>query len=193
MFNDFNGYDEKSNKVKISIPPTLLISALSVMPDLYKTVSPELKNSGDLVYVLGKTQAEDGVPQVDTAANLLVYRAVEKAIDRELLASSISVAQGGLVIALAKACVGGMLGTEIEFPQDLLFSESQGRILVSVSPKNQNAFEKIVKKIPHMLLGKVSKDKKFTVTDSGKKIIQTNVDKLYAAYHSYSNKMRYGK
>jgi len=60
MFNDFKGYDEKGNSIAVSIPPTLLISAISVMPDLYKTVSPEFKftrrggNSGDVIYLLGE-------------------------------------------------------------------------------------------------------------------------------------------
>ncbi|HSW87955.1 MAG TPA: AIR synthase-related protein, partial [Candidatus Saccharimonadales bacterium] len=33
MFNDFNGYDENGKSVKISIPPTLIISSISVMED----------------------------------------------------------------------------------------------------------------------------------------------------------------
>jgi len=33
------GMTKKGNSIAVSIPPTLLISAISVMPDLYKTVS----------------------------------------------------------------------------------------------------------------------------------------------------------
>ena len=66
MFNDFKGYDEKGSPVEISIPPTLLISAVSVMPDLNKAKSPpEFKNTGDVIYLLGETKDELGVPKVN--------------------------------------------------------------------------------------------------------------------------------
>ncbi len=215
MFNDFHGYDEIGNPIAISVPPTLLISAVSVMPDFYKTVSPEFKNGGDIIYLLGETHDELGggeyykmisavgnnVPKVNLEKNLKTYLALEKAIQKELVASSLSLTSGGLGIALAKACVGGMLGCKISIknlPGNLyggnasvdakLFSESQGRILVSVSFKNIASFEKIMRKIPYVKLGKTEKNGKIIVTDRDK-IIDTNVKKLHTIYHSFSDKM----
>ena len=213
MFNDFKGYDEKGNPVAISIPPTLLISAISVMPDLYKTVSPEFKNGGDVIYLLGETNDELGggeyfkmlgavhnnVPKVNLEKNLKTYLALEKAIQKELLASSLSVTSGGLGIALAKACVGGNVGCNISISQIApkalsidakLFSESQGRILISVSPKNVKEFEKIMKKSSYTKLGKVTKDKKVIVAESKKRVIETNVEKLHKIYHNFSNSQK---
>ncbi len=217
MFNDFKGYDEKGNPVAISIPPTLLISAISVMPDLNKTVSPEFKNAGDIIYLLGETNDELGggeyfkmlakktncagnnVPKVDWKKNLKTYLALEQVIQKELLISSLSVTGGGLGIALAKACVGGMLGCNVSLSDicgskasaDVkLFSESQGRILVSVSPKNVTRFEKIIKSIPYARLGKTEKNGKIIITYDKNKIVETNVKKLYKIYHSFSNKMQ---
>ena len=63
MFNDFKGYDEKGNSVAISIPPTLLISSISVMKDFKKSVSPEFKVAGDAIYVLGGTHDELGASE----------------------------------------------------------------------------------------------------------------------------------
>ena len=40
MFNDFSGYDKDGNVVKISAPPTLLTSAIGVIPDVAQTISP---------------------------------------------------------------------------------------------------------------------------------------------------------
>ena len=195
MFNDFKGYDEKGKPVAISIPPTLLISSIGVMSDISKAVSPEFKNSGDIIYLLGETKNEI-VPQVDIKENLKTYRALEQAIEKELVASSLSVTSGGLGIALAKACVGGMLGCNISVrsiprgPKSAevkLFSESQGRILVSVSPKNVKAFEKIMSRVICVKLGQVTKDEKVVVTDGKKKVVETNVKKLYGIYHRFSN------
>ncbi|OGI60473.1 hypothetical protein A2641_02970 [Candidatus Nomurabacteria bacterium RIFCSPHIGHO2_01_FULL_37_25] len=222
MFNDFKGYDENGNSVVISIPPTLLISAISVMPDLNKTVSPEFKNAGDIIYLLGETNDELGggeyykmlakkegnnnignnVPKVDWKKNLKTYIALEKAIQKELLTSSLSVTGGGLGIALAKACVGGMLGCKISINEingskasvlsidAKLFSESQGRVLVSVLLKNKSAFEKIMKDIPHAKLGTVSKDGKVVIMEGKRKIVESSVKKLHDIYHKFSNKMQ---
>ncbi|MBI5139475.1 phosphoribosylformylglycinamidine synthase [Candidatus Nomurabacteria bacterium] len=219
MFNDFNGYNDKGNKIKISIPPTLLISAISVMPDIYKTVSPEFKNTGDYIYLLGETHDELGaseyfkmlakeqksntigndVPKVDLKKNLKTYQALENAIEKELLVSAVSLTSGGLGIALARASLGGMLGSEISVTGILggsktayakLFSESQGRILVSVSPQNKAKFESMVKSTACTHLGKVTKNGKVVVLDGKEKIISTDVKKLHKIYHSFSEKMK---
>ena len=222
MFNDFKGYDIKGDPVAISIPPTLLISAISVMPDLHKTVSPEFKNSGDIIYLLGETHDELGggeyfkmldtvgnnpapeqarygasVPKVNLEKNLKTYLALEKVIQKELVASAISVNSGGLGIALAKACIGGMLGCKvsldhvgISYGVDVkLFSESQGRILVSVAPQNIKAFEQLMKNIYYAKLGKITKDEKVIIIDK-KKIVDTNVKKLHTIYHGFSNSQK---
>ncbi len=219
MWNDFKGYDEKGNPIAISVPPTLLISAIGVMKDIYKTISPEFKNAGDLIYLLGKTNEELGaseyykllakkgnnndignnVPKVDWKSNKKIYEVLERVIDKELISSAISVNSGGLAIALAKASIGGMVGSDISIKNikgnantvnSKLFSESQGRIIVSVPAKNKSAFEKMVKNISYTQIGKVTKDNKFIITDGKNKVINTDIKKLSANYHSFSNKMK---
>ena len=213
MFNDFKGYDEKRNPIAISIPPTLLISTIGVMPDLYKTISPEFKNVGDYIYLLGETSNELGaseyykmlgaignnVPKVDLEKNLKTYLALEKAIQKELVASSISVTSGGFGIALAKACVGGNVGCKVDIKNlagsltsvdTKLFSESQGRILVSVNPKNVKDFEKIMRNIICIKIGKVEKDGKVIIVDGKEKVVETNVKKLHDIYHNFSNSQK---
>lgn len=213
MFNDFKGYDEKGNPVAISIPPTLLISAISVMKDFSKSVTPEFKMAGDVIYLLGETHDELGaseyykligkdaignvVPKVDTKKNMKTYQALENAISKELLASAISVNSGGVATALAKASVGGLFGVNIDLKNmkgsaatidAKLFSESQGRIVVSIAPKNVKAFEKMMAKVLYAKIGIVTKDKNFVIKNAGKKVVSQKVAKLHKAYHSFSNK-----
>ena len=219
MFNDFKGYDERGSPIAISIPPTLLISAIGVMPDIKKTVSPEFKRGDDIIYLLGETHDELGaseyfkllarknnnnaignnVPKVDLKNNLKTYLALENAIEKELLASSLSVTSGGLGIALARACVGGMVGCKVDIKglsgdatsiDAKLFSESQGRILVSVNPKNVSEFEKIIKNISYIKLGQVAKNLKFVITEEGRRVVNSNVKKLHNIYHGFSEKMK---
>ncbi|HEU0085820.1 MAG TPA: AIR synthase-related protein [Candidatus Paceibacterota bacterium] len=216
MFNDFKGYDEKGNPLKISIPPTLLISAIGVMDDVLNAVSPEWKVAGDNIYVLGETHDELGaseyfrmlakesknpnaigndVPKVDFEKNIKIYSAFEEAVREGIVSSAISVTSGGLATALAKASVGGMLGCNVSLENlhghassidSKLFSESQGRILVSIAPFNMKRFEKIMRRVPVSMIGTVSKDKKFIVTDQKKKVIESNTDKLHKNYHKFS-------
>ena len=142
----------------------------------------------------------NNVPKVNLEKNLKTYLILEEVIKKELLNSSISISSGGLVVSLAKASVGGMIGCQVSLKnipgeinsEDIaLFSESQGRILVTVAPKNIAKFEKMMKEIPCKKIGQVTKNNKFIVTDfKDKKIIEINVNKLYTAYHSFSNKMK---
>ncbi len=218
MFNDFKGYDEKGNQVSISIPPTLLISTIGVIPDINKVVTPEFKISEDLIYVLGDTNDELGaseyykmlanddltkigmnVPKVDFNKNTKTYKALEKAIKSEIIASSLSIVSGGLATALAKASVGGMFGINTNLKKlkgnaknidAKLFSETQGRILVSITKKNQKSFEKIVKGISFSLIGSVSSNDKFMIADGKDKVVETSVKKLATAYNSFSERMK---
>ena len=142
MFNEFKGFDAKGESLKISIPPTLLISSIGIVDDITKVVSLDVKNHGDLVYILGETFDELGgseyyamlsesknqnfqsnqVPQVDAKKNYKLYKSVYKAISKRLLASSISVTKGGLAIALAKTAVGGQLGLKINLNPSIRYA-----------------------------------------------------------------------
>ncbi|MDD3861781.1 MAG: AIR synthase-related protein [Candidatus Gracilibacteria bacterium] len=63
MFNDFQGYDKNGNPIKISVPPTLLISSIGVMKDVTKAVSLDVKFAEDLIYILGETSNELGASE----------------------------------------------------------------------------------------------------------------------------------
>ncbi len=135
MFNDFKGFDEDSNPLKISVPPTLLISSISVIEDSRKCVSMDAKMEGDLVYAIGFTTGELGaseyyrmqaekandkkaiggtVPRVDGKNALQSYNAISNAIEKGLIASIQPVGLGGLGIAIAKKCIAGWLGAKID-------------------------------------------------------------------------------
>ncbi|MDD1703201.1 MAG: AIR synthase related protein [Methanoregula sp.] len=160
MFNDFSGYDGQNNRVKVSVPPTLLISSIGVHPDAGKAVSLDAKIAGDLVYAIGANGTELGgseyhaqlglsggvVPALDTEAAKARYKKLHDAISHELVASAFPVGRGGLGIALAKVAVAGRLGMDITIPPrvrpDLfLFAETPGRFVVTVAPDHKRAFE----------------------------------------------------
>ncbi|TSC85546.1 MAG: phosphoribosylformylglycinamidine synthase [Parcubacteria group bacterium Gr01-1014_8] len=221
MFNDFRGYTESDVQIHIAALPTLLISAIGVIPDVRKAVTLDAKQPGDLVYLIGDTNDELGaseyftmlsertstyevdrddrhtmsnigsnVPRVDTTKNMKTYKALEKAIQKGLVASAISVGRGGLAVALAKTAIAGKLGINADLTKLLgtagtddsrLFSESQGRVLVSVNSKLKREFEKSCQGSTLTLVGEVMKRNSLEV-DLSEKRLNIPLKMLSAAY-----------
>ncbi|MFA4891193.1 MAG: AIR synthase-related protein [Candidatus Gracilibacteria bacterium] len=211
MFNDFKGFDAKGNPAKISVPPTLLISSLGVIDDVKKAVTMDPKVIGDLVYIIGETKDELGaseyydyvekglvgknVPQVaDASASYKLYKTFKKAVDKELLASSLSLVFGGVGIGLAKKVISGQLGLEIDISKVptkeslrndyLLFSETQSRFLVTINPKNKARFEKVLAKHIFAEIGRVIEGPSLIIKNSDKEIINLSIKDLDKAYKS---------
>ena len=169
---------------KISIPPTLLISAIGQINEVQKSITSPFKSEGDLIYIIGETKNELGgsafyrflaeeqkspesyggvVPEVDGIKALEIYRAMNVAADLQLFNSSTSPTKGGVIISMALAGIGGNFGADINLSKihsDLttaLFSESNSRFIVSISPKNKNKFLKVFENIKVYEAGVVNK------------------------------------
>lgn len=198
MFNDFSGYDADSNPVKVSVPPTLLITSIGVHPDVTTAVSMDAKFDGDLVYVVGETGEELGgseylahlgieggsVPSLDIEAAKVRYGRMTDAITKELLASAFPVTHGGLLVALAKVAIAGRVGMDLTIPGGMrpdtyLFSESLGRFVITVAPGDREAFEEIFGGDAR-LLGSVGGET-FRVS-AGKTLIEQPVTAMETAY-----------
>ncbi len=146
-----------------AIPPTLLISALGIIPDVYQAVSMDLKQAGDHIYLLGSLTPDLGgshfnlidpapvdahrgpgsVPDLAPHAPRL-YRALHRAIRADVVRACHDISEGGLVVAAAEMCIAGRLGLELSFEDtdvSALVSEPNGCLLVEVRPEDGPAFE----------------------------------------------------
>ena len=197
------------------VAPTLLVTALGIVPDIRKTLSMDLKKSGDYLYIIGFTKPELGgseyyrlygelgssVPELDASSNIESYRHVLEAIDTGIVRSCHDCSEGGLAVSLAEMAFTGDLGIDVELAglpiqnfnkgtyntkpvrEDfLLFSESNGRLLVEVPKKHSVKFESLMKGSPFAHIGKVKNDYKLTVRKAGKKIIDSSLDELIRAW-----------
>ena len=135
--------DSTMGGVKISVPPTLLCSAIGQIDDVNESITLDFKAAGDLVYLLGETADETGgsayyrwlgesfhglkpalgepaphvgskLPMLDTSRTLPLYRAFESAVRAGLVRSAAAPAKGGLAVSLALQAVAGGLGAELE-------------------------------------------------------------------------------
>jgi phosphoribosylformylglycinamidine synthase II len=192
---------------KISIPPTVLFSVVSVIPDVRKCVTMDAKRANDLVYVMGETRAELGaseyyamhgfvgnqVPRVVAEKAKRLYHALSSAMEKGLVASCHDCSDGGLGVALAEVSFAGALGMEVDLRKvpasavdhndTLLFSESPSRFVVTVRPENQKAFEECLKGNLFAPVGRVLGGKNFIITGlQGAVVVRTEIDELKEAW-----------
>lgn len=219
MYTDGNILGKFGERHKVSGLETLQFTVTSVIDDVRKCITMEVKAPDDLVYILGLTKDELGgseyydrfeysglkVPHVDADEVLPLYHALSDAINNELVASAHGVYRGGLGVHLAQVAFGGGLGLEIDLNsvpcQDicrndkLLFSESAGRFIITIPPKNQIEFEEIMKNynckfsligkvrseqnlVMYRLIGKSKKD----IQKERKNIINVPINELKSAW-----------
>ncbi len=114
-----SGKDSLYNEYKsvkgeqVSIPSTLLISAISVIPDIEKTTTMDFKKPDEIIYLIGDTYPEFTNPKVNPSQGLKVFRALHKAIKSGLVSACHDLSEGGLAVALAEMCFAGGIGAEV--------------------------------------------------------------------------------
>jgi phosphoribosylformylglycinamidine synthase len=201
--------DYQIGDTKISIPPTLLFSVIGRIDDVRRAVTMDAKRPGDLVYLLGTTGDELGgseyyamhgavgrnVPVVDAATALARYRAVNAAQCEGLLASCHDLSDGGLGVALAETAFAGGYGLDIDLGRvpctcnlradQVLFSESASRLLVTVPADRHARFEALFAGQACACIGVVTADTELRITGLGGEILlRSSIDALKAAWQS---------
>ncbi|GJM22545.1 MAG: phosphoribosylformylglycinamidine synthase subunit PurL [Planctomycetota bacterium] len=199
--NDYRVGDESR-----SIPPTLLISALSQVDDAHHACSMDLKQAEHEIVLVGSSGTELGgshlarlqgelgaeAPLVDLERAPRVMAAVHAAIERQLVAACHDLSEGGLAVAAAEMAFAGGLGMELtldDLPVDgtpdldrLLFAEAPTRFLLEVERGQLDALLKQLKGLPHAVIGVVSNDARLSIRHAGSEVIDEALDDLRAAF-----------
>ncbi len=200
--NEFHAGDRH-----IVIPPTLLISALGQIPDVHRCVSMDLKEAGNVLYLVGSTREEMGgshfnlvhrleggvVPQVDQTQAPLIFQALHRAMKQGLVRSCHDLSEGGLAVAVAEMAFAGGLGADLTSlggsttplrDEVLLFAESCTRFVVEVKPDHTSALESLLgSDIPLSRLGQVCKEPRLrAVGASGEWILWAPLNELKEAW-----------
>ena len=199
-----SGKDSLYNESPLGpVTPTLLISALGIIPDVRKTVSMDIKKPENLLYIVGETFNELGgseyyaskefigrnVPKVRTSIANNIFKAITKAIDSNLIEACHDISEGGLAVAAAEMAFAGGYGIELDLTKVpnkeisrndfLLFSESNSRFLVEINKKAKDNFECIMKGTPHSEIGKITKKTELSIRGlNGELIINTPLENL---------------
>lgn len=195
---------------KISIPPTVLFSAVGIVPDVRLAVTPDFKRAGDALYVLGTTRDETGgseyfasrgfigakVPKVRRPEDAIrMYRALHAAMREKLVVSCHDLSDGGLGVALAESAFSGGLGARISLSDLLLdgvdrddtalFSETPCRLLVSVRPDQCPEFEEAMKGHSCSRVGEVMEAPRLKVEGlTGDAVVDADIRDLKEAWQT---------
>jgi phosphoribosylformylglycinamidine synthase len=145
-----------------AVDPTPVIGMVGLLPRVERAVPSFARAPGDAVFVLGDTQPEFGgsaywevcfdfvggqPPEVDLEAEKRLVTLLVTAAERSLFRSAHDCSHGGLGVALAEVAMGGPyqpagFGVDIDLQsygtgltsEDVLFSESHGRAVITCSP-----------------------------------------------------------
>jgi phosphoribosylformylglycinamidine synthase len=177
--NEFHADDRH-----IVIPPTLLISAIGKVNDVRRSVTMDLKEPGNALYLLGATKNEFGgshfnlvtgvdagaVPQVDLSIAPHIFAKLHAAIEGGLIRACHDLSEGGFAVAIAEMAFAGEVGADItslrvssETDEIALFAESTTRFIVEVTPANTTHFEELLQDLPCRKIGQTVKEQRLRI------------------------------
>ncbi len=199
-----SGKDSLYNESPLGpVTPTLLITAVGVVPDVRSTVSMDLKAPGNLLYLLGETYPELGgseyyrlkgflgnsVPKLHATKARRTYYNLTKAMSSGIIRSCHDLSEGGLAVAAAEMAFAGGYGLELDLrsmPNKsvsrndfLLFSESNSRFLLEVAQQDGSEFRELIQNKACAPIGKITKGEKLSIRGlDGKVVVNAGLAEL---------------
>ena len=175
----FYNEDERTGK---AVNPTTVVVTLGLMEELDWITTMAFKEHGDEIFAVGKTYPEMGgseyycwihriyggrppraLPERERASMAVVKEAIREG----LVDAAHDCSKGGIAVALATMAIKGGLGADVDLRRvpssgvrrldELMFSESHARFLISAPPGAAREIEGIAKRhgAPISRLGKV--------------------------------------
>jgi phosphoribosylformylglycinamidine synthase len=161
---------------RLSIPGTLLISAVSVIEDVRGCVTADLKIAGSELFLVG------GLPTLNFSmpAAYNVHRTVAEANKRDLVRACHDSAEGGWLVTVAEMALAANLGVDVGAPGPDVpgpFDECCAGYVVETSDADE--LERLSRRagVPITRLGRVRADQSFRVADQA-----TTVAELHSAW-----------
>ncbi len=186
-----------------AIYPTPSVGMVGLIENTDNHLTQWFKKDGDIIVLIGETKEEFGgseylkqihgkvcglAPELDLEIELKLIEVLLKSSERGIIKSAHDLSEGGLALALCESCFApqGPMGVEIKVPQSIrkdavLFSESQGRAIVSLDEANLKKLKELTDSVdlPMEIIGKVNGTRLY---------IEDLIDiPLSRAYNSWAN------
>lgn len=182
MKNDFVGFRGDSEKIKISVPPTLLITGIGKVNNVNKLRSSAFQNSGDIIVYIGpmdfkkkyKSHAFEtsyDLPRFDSEMNWEIHQAVYHLLEHELIESIHDVSEGGIFTSLVESSFANNLSfclrDFLDSNEDLhafCFNELPAGYTATIKPENFERFRTEFK-LPYRKLGLVTSNEEIIINE----------------------------
>ncbi|HAS80191.1 MAG TPA: phosphoribosylformylglycinamidine synthase, partial [Fusobacteriaceae bacterium] len=138
----------------MDVPPTLIsFGVTKVLAS--NIISPELKCSGNNLYLIKHNMTKDLMPNLEELKSNFEY--IYENIKNKKIISAMTIKGGGVIETISKMSFGNMIGAKISISEDELFNMGYGSILVEASDilENKNA----------ILIGKTISTKELIIND----------------------------
>jgi phosphoribosylformylglycinamidine synthase len=192
----------RSGNTRVAIPPTLLISALGRVPDIRKCVSMDLKEAGNLLFMVGVTNEEMGgshydlvlrcsggaVPSPDLHLAPKLFTALHRAMQKGIIRTCHDLSEGGLAVAIAEMAFAGDIGATLSLPADvdpvvMLFSESCTRFLVEIRESDVAEWRGCLRGFPMQEIGATQATPRLFIKGmNGRPLIDAGLAELKASW-----------
>ena len=182
--NVFAYTDATGTHREISIPPTLLATAMGQVDDIRRAMTPDLKTPGNRLAIVGLSRDDlaggqlelicgltgGAVPEVDPDTCRAIWSAVAAAIRSRCLTACHDVSDGGVAATVAEMAIGGSCGARLDLaalPAEvsasgatrdiaLAFTETPGRFVCEVPAAAAERFEAFMDGLPWAWAGVVT-------------------------------------
>jgi phosphoribosylformylglycinamidine synthase len=152
--------DYSTEGLKISVLPTLLITALGYIPQVEKTIKSQAENKellyrigyknyqqyfGNWLHELDSYQIRDNSMQFNWKEIRELYQRIFEAHQFNLISSMHDISEGGFLVTLFEMLLMNNLGVKLTSNCDsvpFLYSELPGHFIVSIRPESKDEFEK---------------------------------------------------
>ena len=197
-----SGKDSLSSTYKhgdtvIEIPPVICMSARGVADDWKKTISPDLKKSGNPLLLVGDyEEAELGgsiffdrlgslgtkVASVKMEHAKTIYKLIYKSIQNGDIVSAADVSEGGMITAAIEMAIAGKKGIDIKIasPVIQLFAEVPAAFVVEVN--DLDAADDLIDSGFAVQIGTVTAAKNIIVHDHEKELVNLKLEDAEKAW-----------
>jgi phosphoribosylformylglycinamidine synthase subunit PurL len=190
-----------------AIDPTPTVGMVGVIDEERWITRPFFRDPSDVIYLIGPVGDELGAsqylkiihgrkgflpPRLSYDLELGVQAVVQALIRQGLVRSAHDCSEGGFAVALAECCISGerRIGASVDFGRwperldQILFNESQSRVIVSVRPEDTSAMEATcgAAEIQYGRVGEVGGSE--LVVSTQRETLRWDVAELYQAWYS---------
>ncbi len=160
-----------------AVYPTPTIGMVGLLENINQKMTLDFKQEGDVIFMIGSSRNDinsseylhklSGVefspaPHFDLEEEYQLQQTIAGLIKNQLIRSAHDVSEGGLFTTLLESAFTGNLGFNVKAAKSEIrkdaywFGEAQSRVVVSVATDQLEAFQSMIKGVPHEQLGSVT-------------------------------------